>query len=432
MTIYPDSYYTRTMSAVDPVTALQEEVSCEVCIVGAGIAGLTLAYELGKRGKSVVLIDGGRIGWGASGRNGGFVFPGWAQGIKAIEQRVGLDHARALFDLSVEGGAIVRENIDEIGIDGVDATPGKLGMQRYHAPESVKRYRDHMQEQYGYEMRFVDQTEIHDLLHTDRYHHGLVDLNGFHFHPLNYCIGLARAARNHGVAIYEETRMRGIDVKGAAKRVECDSGAVLAQHVVYCCGGYGGPEFGKLRRSFVPVSTHVIVTEKLGSAIGRFVNTRLALLDDRRASDYYRIVDEDRILWGGRITTLHQENPDVLASAMRKSMISVYPGLKDARIDAVWTGRMGYANHKMPHIGMISPGIWSCTSFGGHGLNTAPIGARVVAEAICNETDRYRLFAPFGYHWNGGVLGQAAVQSIYLGLQMQDMWRERASWFRTR
>ncbi|MGH8359346.1 MAG: NAD(P)/FAD-dependent oxidoreductase, partial [Pseudomonas sp.] len=170
-----------------------------------------------------------------------------------------------------------------------------------------------------------------------------------------------------------------------------------------------------------------VLTEHLGDRLAEAVCTSDAVGDNRRASDYYRIVEGDRLLWGGRITTRNLQDEKRLGQLLTQDILDVYPQLRGIRIDKAWSGLMGYARHKMPHIGPLGQGLWACTSFGGHGMNTAPIGARVIAEAICGETDRYRLFDAYGLEWNGGPLGPAAAQTVYAGLKMMDMFQEKRS-----
>jgi hypothetical protein len=190
-------------------------------------------------------------------------------------------------------------------------------------------------------------------------------------------------------------------------------------------GGYTGALVPRLRRAVLPVATYMVLTEAAPDLLCGVIRTSDAVLDDRRAADYYRLVDGgSRLLWGGRITT-RAASPADLARELRREMLGVFPQLADLRTDLAWSGQMGYARHLMPQIGQMAPEVWHCTAFGGHGLNTTAIGGKVLAEAILGETDRIAMFAPFGLPWAGGPLGLAAAQLTYWKLQAQDRWRER-------
>ncbi|NUT77607.1 FAD-binding oxidoreductase [Pseudomonas sp. C1C7] len=428
--MYINNYYTATMQNAPPRTALLGQAQADVCIVGAGLAGLSTAWELLSRGQSVVLLDAGRVAWGASGRNGGFVLQGWSEGLSSIERRCGKATAASLFKLSLEGVDTVRDMIAQHQLPGCAPTPGKLSVVRYEDGDNLQRTRDKMAADFDFHLQYLDRQAVQEKLRTERYFQALRDTHGFHFHPLNYCLGLARLIELKGGRIHEHSPMLRVESERGRHRVITEQGSVDCAHVVYCCGGYGGPEFGKLRRAFLPIATYVVLTEPLGERLPQVMRTTDAVGDNRRASDYYRIVDGDRLLWGGRITTRNLQDEKRLGQLLTADILDVYPQLRGVRIDKAWSGLMGYARHKMPHIGPLGKGLWTCTSFGGHGMNTAPIGARVIAEAISGETDRYRLFDAYGLEWNGGPLGPAAAQTVYAGLKMMDIFQETRSQFR--
>lgn len=177
-------------------------------------------------------------------------------------------------------------------------------------------------------------------------------------------------------------------------------------------------------RAILPVATYVAVTAKIGPGLAQAVRWTGAISDTRRAGDYYRIVDGDRLLWGGRITTDTRE-PLRLREMMRRDILSVYPQLRDVRIEYAWPGIMGYAPHLMPQVGEVEPGLWVCSAFGGHGLAQTAAGADAVAAGIAGEDDRWKLFKPFGTAWAGGALGRAATQLAYWKLQASDWWDEK-------
>jgi glycine/D-amino acid oxidase-like deaminating enzyme len=427
MAAYLDTYYKRTLAEDRPRRALEGERSADVAIVGGGLAGLSTALELARRRRKVVLLEAERIAWGASGRNGGFVGPGYSAGLDRLERVVGREDAAALYRLSQEGVEIVLERLRELAVADAGKTHGILRALRYDGEGQLKATQERMARDFGRRLQFKSREEVREVLISRKYHQGLFDAASFHFHPLNYALALAREIERLGGEIYEGAPVAAAELDGAAKRLRTASGAVTAGEVVIATGGYTGRLVPHLARSFIPIATYVLLTEPAKDAIAEAIRTNAAIADDRRANDYYRLVEGGaRILWGGKITTRTSE-PRRLAELLRRNIVSTYPQLAALKVELAWSGLMSYARHLMPMIGRLSPGLWSCTGFGGHGMNTTAIGGRVIAEAICGESDRYRRFAPFGLVWNGGPFGVAAVQATYWRYRAIDLWRERGS-----
>jgi len=425
MLTYPDTFYARTAATTKGRLPLQGRSEADVCIVGGGLAGLTCAYELAQAGRSVVVLEAEAVGWGASGRNGGFVGPGYARSHASIASAIGEAKARELYGLSIEGMRIVSDNIRELDIGSADPRPGKIGVVRYDSGDSLKRARDRLEEDHGYGVDFWPTEQVRDVLRSSKYHQALFDPHSFHIHPLNYARALADAIEMRGGRVAEGSRVVSAELAGPQKRLVTASGEIRARQVVFAGGGYTDGLVPKLRASQLPIATYVLTTEAAPELIGKAIATRAAVSDDRRAGDYYRLIDGgQRLLWGGRITTRTSE-PHDLAALLRRTMISTYPELEGLKVEIAWSGLMSYARHLMPQIGQLSPDVWHCLGFGGHGLNTTAIGGRVVAEGILQTSDRHRLFAPFGLVWNGGVFGTVAVQATYWRYQMMDWLRER-------
>lgn len=422
---YIDTYYRRGLPALEPRPALDGSVEADVCVVGGGLAGLTSALELARRGKAVCLLEAERVAWGASGRNGEFVSPGYAASYDRIAAAVGPEHARALHLLSMEGVRSVRENLDALAIPEARPTPGIIAAVRYEAGDALRRRQEWLQRTFDYGVVFKSREEVRALLLSPRYHQALYDPNAFHFHPLHYAQGLAREVERLGGRVHEGSAVLHANLDGPSKTLETRAGTVRARDVVLASGGYTGSLVPTLRRSFLPIATYVMLTQSSPDLIAQAIRTSAAIADDRRAGDYYRLVDGGtRILWGGKITTRTSE-PRRLGTLLHRTMVSTYPQLRDLAAEVVWSGLMSYARHLMPQIGALRPGVWFCTAFGGHGLNTTAIGGRVIAEAIAGQSDRYRLFAPFGLVWNGGPAGRIAAQLTYWQYQAADALRER-------
>jgi len=425
-TKYADVWYRRQAAAEIPLhPPLHSRTETDVCIIGGGLAGLTTAHHLARAGRKVVLVEARRVGWGASGRNGGFVSPGYSLGHDGIAGRIGSEAAKVLFRMSIEGMEIVAGNIRDLGITAAAPCPGILGTVRYDAGRQLLDRRDWLAREFGYEVAHLNRAALAEHLTSPRYHQALHDLNAFHFDPLAYCLGLAKAAEAAGATIHEATPADSIQKGPDGWTVVTPQGRISAREVVVTTGGYTDRLVPELHRAFLPIATYVMISREAPKLIASAIHTRSAIGDDRRAGDYYRLVDNGRrVLWGGKITTRTTE-PRELSRLLHRTMTYTYPQLAGLEIDTVWTGLMSYARHLMPQIGRLPSGLWHCTAFGGHGMNTTAIGGRVIAEGILGQSDRWRAFAPFGLDWTGGLAGMAAVQLTYWRYQAMDAWRER-------
>lgn len=422
---YVDTFYRRSLRDERRRHALQGREEADVCVVGGGMAGITAALTLARLGRQVVVLEAARVGWGASGRNGGFVSPGFAAGRGAIARRAGEERAEALHHLSIEGMHFIRDQADALAIPGVDPVHGIIGALRHEGAEELKRERDELARRHGYHVEYLPTEALRERLRSPRYFQGLRDPNAFHFHPLNYLRGLAHAFEGMGGRVFEASRAIGADLGGPVKVVRTERGAVEAQDVVLCGGGYTDALVPALRRAMLPIATYVLLTEAAPERIAEAIRTTDAVGDSRRAGDYYRLVEGGaRILWGGKITT-RTADPRDLAERLRRTMVSTYPQLDGLRVEVAWSGLMSYARHLMPQVGRLAPGVWHATAFGGHGMNTSTAAGLVVAEGVAGASDRWRLFEPFGLDWVGGPAGRAAAQLTYWRLQAQDLWRER-------
>jgi glycine/D-amino acid oxidase-like deaminating enzyme len=421
---YPASWYAATRDADEsrPPLATQEEA--DVAVVGGGFAGLHTARLLAQQGKRVVLLERRRIGWGASGRNGGFVGPGYAQRSGALIDQLGLDHARQLYAQSQRGVAIVRDAISELGRPDILMGSAKLSVSRTDQGAGFADRTRRLADQLGASFEPWETSRVRAVLATARYHQAIHDPTSFHIHPLNFALALANDIERLGSAVHETTEAIEVTRDGSFWRVRAAHGALKAPHVVLAGNADLGAVQPRLARAVLPVATYVAVTEKLGARLGEAIRWTGAISDTRRAGDYYRVIDGDRLLWGGRITTDTTE-PRRLREMMRGDMLSVYPQLGEVAIASAWPGIMGYAPHKMPQVGEVEPGLWVCSAFGGHGVAQTAAGADAVAAGILGDPSRARLFAPFGTGCAGGAAGRAATQLAYWGLQMRDWWDEK-------
>ncbi len=406
----------------DDYPALQDSTEADVCVVGGGFAGLVTALECQRRGLQTVLLEAGRVASGASGRNGGFVSNGFALGVEGIMGKVGKQATQALYDLARSGTAYVRDTINGHDPSIVMGHGGRVAL-RHRDRGGLKSYAGMMNRDFGENLQYATVEETRRDLASSRYFESLYSGQTFHIHTLRYGVLLARLAREAGVRVHENSAVRTCHKEGARFVVRTAGGTVSAQHVVHCVSSLAPDVHRPSARAVLPVATYVAVTEPLRQEV---IRTRAAIADTRRAGDYYRLIDDGRLLWGGRITTRVSE-PSRLADVMRSDMVSVYPELGKPRIDYAWAGLMGYAIHKMPLIGRDQEGQWFATAFGGHGLNTTAMGGVLVARGITGEDDGWRRFAPFAPRWAYGQLGRLGVQGSYWWMQARDRWDEARS-----
>ena len=413
----PDTFYAATAVRHAARPRLMQDVDTGVCIVGGGFAGLWIARALARRGYDVVVLEAGTVASQASGRNGGFVSAGYAERLPRIVERVGLDQAKALYSLSRQGMDIVGSVLAE-GIPGVDPVPGRLNVQRYDDSEGARRQADFLGEHFDHEMLVWPTDRVRETVKTERYYQALHDADAFTVHPLNLALALAAEIEKRGGRIFEQTAAAGADLEGVRKWVTTESGRVRAQDVVFCGSAFIGDGFPALARTILPVSTYMCATEAIPDKLQETIRYGGAIADTRRAGDYYRVVG-DRLLWGGRIST-RTTTPRRLKRKLARDIARVYPALQDVAIEHAWSGVMGYAIHRMPQIGMLRPGAWVASGFGGHGLNTTAMAGELISTAIVDHDERWRQFIPFGLVWAGGSLGRRTTQLVYWGMQVAD------------
>jgi gamma-glutamylputrescine oxidase len=421
---YVDSYYARTITDHTLRPALHEEIETDVCVIGGGLAGLSTALGLAERGVAATLIEARRIGWGASGRNGGFVSAGFSLSARQIVKDLGREQARCIYALSQDAVSLIRRRIEDFALSDVPVIDGRMKVLRYDDPDLLVRDKDFMSELFGVESDIWPRERLREVLLTDRYHHALYNAAGFHFHPLNYALGIAGAAEGRGVRIFEDTPAVWLDLEGPVKRIQTPSGAIKARQVVIACGGYIDGLEPVLSGATLPVATYVVTTEPLGARLQEAIRVPYAISDTRLAGNYFRVVSGGRILWGGDITA-RTRAPRQLARQMTDDLVSVFPQLAGVQAEDAWMGLMGYPVHKMPQLGQHAAGVWHCMGFGGHGMAATTLGGELIASAIAEGDDRYRLFSHYGLQWTGGrVAGAIGAQMTYWYYQLLDRLRE--------
>ena len=417
-TVYGSSWFAATTAASPSWGRLTFDLDVNVCVIGGGLAGLTTAREVARRGWTVAVLEAQRIAWNASGRNTGFVLPGFGEGIARIIERVGLERAKALWVLSEAGVEYVKSTIRETGMPGVRPIPGWLNVSKLDHDEEFLQRLGLFFDEFGLEIEVWSPERVRDVLKSERYFHAVHFPRAFSIHPLNYAHGLAAAAEQAGARIFEQTPALSIDPAGVRKRVVTPSARVRASHIVLAGSTQLGAVAPRVSNTVIPITTYVVTTARLGDRLAKAMTYRGAVSDTQRADSHYRIVDDDRLMWGGRMTTWSSD-PRRLAPQLVADMARIYPQLADVPIEYAWSGEMAFAVHKMPQIGEAAPGIWLASAFGGHGINTTAMAGMLVARGLIDGDDSWRLFSPYELIWAGGIGGRAATQIAY--------WVRRAS-----
>jgi len=410
---HPDSYYSATVNRQLELPSLRGELRADVCVIGGGYTGLSSAIHLADRGYRVVLLEAERIGWGASGRNGGQCSVGQRKTQDELEALYGEEAARQLWDLGVEAVATVRELIERFGID-CDLKRGCLQTALKHSDaEWYRRHAAFMQDRYGFDMRYVEGTDLEYLAGTDRFCGGLVEYASAHLHPLNYALGLADAARGLGVQLFENSRVSGYDRKRPC-RVTTAGGAVLADHVVLACNGYLARLESRVAGKIMPLNNFIITTEPLAPALQQQLNPEdLCVFDAKFVVNYWKLTGDGRMLFGGG-ENYTRRFPSDIKGFVRKRMLPVYPQLASAAIDYGWGGTLAITLNRMPCFGRLDPDVWYALGFSGHGVQIATLAGKLIAEAVAGTAERFDVMAripspsfPGGtlLRWPGLVVG---------------------------
>lgn len=415
-----ESYYQRKAQAVPARPPLAGGQQAEIGVVGGGLAGLATVLSLTERGKNAVLLEGQTIGAGASGRNGGMVSAGFAAPSRLLTRAVGREAARTLMQLSREAMDLMRARIARYAI-ACEPVSGIVIASWFDDADDLAREVEASNAEFGMQLEFWSRERLRAAYPSPRYWDGMFDPEGFHLDPFALCRGYAAAAEGQGARLFEHSPATSVRRVRGGWRVATPGGALTVERLVLCQSAYPPRLLPALARATLPVFTYIIVTAPLIGRHAEVIRAPFAVYDNRFATGYYRLLPDGRLLWGGRIST--QEHPRDLAGLMRRDLALVYPQLADVAVEQAWSGRMGFARHKMPLIRELAPGLWVNSCFGGHGLNTTTLGGELVASALAENDRRWKLLAPFAPRWVGGALGPLAAQAVYGRARLQDAAR---------
>lgn len=418
------NYYEATARRGERYGALHGANDAEVCVIGAGFAGLNTALGLIERGvRDVALLEAHRIGFGASGRNGGFVFAGYSRGEDALLRELGPERARRLYRGTRDAVRLIRERSARYAIDCDRRDAGVLWANWFRDPAVLRQRQALLADRFDAHWDWIPREALRERLRTTRYSDALLESEAFHFHPLKYALGIAAAVRAGRGRVFERSPAIALERRGTGWRVRTEAGHVDTRCVVLACGGY----LARLRRSVdaavLPIATYVMVTEPLHDRLREAMQGEAAVYDTRFAFDYYRPLPDTRLLWGGRIS-IRDRSPRQVQQLLRRDLLKVYPQLEGVRIEHAWSGLMSYARHQMPQIAQIEPGLWLAQAFGGHGVGPTTHAGELVAGAIAESDARWRDFESFGLVSAFKPAGFLAAQLNYSWLQWRDAWRD--------
>ncbi len=399
------SWYEASVTRATPAPALAGDIEADICVVGAGIAGCSTALHLAERGYRVVLLEAECIGFGASGRSGGQLIPGYASGQQALISQLGRDDARRLWDFSLEGMDLVRDRVHRHAI-ACDLAWGHLHAAiKPRQRDELAAWQREFEDDYDYRStRLLERAEMEGLLATRRYRAGLYDNAAGHCHPLKYTLGLGRAAQAAGAQLYEGSRVTAIE-RGRTVKLRTAAGSVRARHVALC-GNVGlGPVSPFLARKVIGIATYVIATRPLrAERAAALIRGNIAVADINWIIDYFRLSADHRLLFGGRVS-YSGIDPIGTMRATRQRMLRVFPQLADTGIEFAWGGFLDITMNRAPNFGRLDPNLYFLQGFSGHGMVLTGIAGKILAEAIAGQTERFDVYERIRHHdFPGGML----------------------------
>lgn len=385
------SWYAASAPEAPLLPALEGELSVDVGILGAGFTGLSTAIELAEAGYRVAVLEAGRVGYGASGRNGGQVIFGYGCEQSKLRRFLGEDDARRAFAWSLEGIELIHRRCARFGIEA-DWRPGHahVAIKPRHIDE-LKAWQADLAERAGYELPWWPQPQLRAQLDSPRYLGALFDARSGHLHPLKYCLGLSAAARSLGVQVYEDSKVLALE-HGARPVLRTARGALRCEHAVLAGNALVRGIAPAMDRKIMPVGTYIAATEPLGEARARaLIRNDMAVADINWALDYFRLSADHRLLFGGR-ASYSSLPPPGLGRVMRGRIDRVFPQLRGIGIDFLWGGMIDISANRAPHWGRIAPNVYLAQGFSGHGVNTSQLAGRLIAECIRGQSARLDVF----------------------------------------
>jgi gamma-glutamylputrescine oxidase len=391
--VYPDSFYAATAIGLHEHPALQETLQADVCVIGGGFTGLSAALNLAEQGLDVVLLEAERIGFGASGRNGGLIGSGQRKDVLEMEQQFGLDRSRQFWQFAEDAKREIRDRVQKHSID-CDLQYGQLeGVHKKSYLGMAREISEALAERYDYpHARALSREETRALVATDDYLEGLYDDQAMTIQPLNYALGLARAARDAGVRIFEESRVLRYTRSDSAT-VTTASGSVKASFIVLGCNGYLGRLEPRVAGKIMPINNFLLTTEPLDAErANALIPGRYGIHDTRFVENFYRMSADRRLIFGGG-ENYRARFPEDIANFVRPKMLNLFPQLADVNIDYAWGGTLSVTVNRLPHVGRLAPNLYFAQGYSGHGISISNFAGKIIAEVIGGAASRFDAFA---------------------------------------
>ncbi|MEM1187394.1 MAG: FAD-binding oxidoreductase [Pseudomonadota bacterium] len=390
---HTQSYYAASANWTTDYPRLEDDIACDVVVVGGGFSGVNTALELAERGFDVVLLEANRVSWGASGRNGGQIIGGIGHDPERFVKRIGEEGVRAIYQMGIEARDVIRERVETYEID-CDLKWGycDVALKPRHMKQFAewKEFEESIGNPHSYTL--LDRYELKEYVGSDRYLGGLHNTANGHIQPLNLCIGEAGAVETLGGRLFEQSRVTGLE-QGPTPRVRTEHGSVSAKQVVFAGNAYMGGLIPKLASRILPSSSSIIATQPLSEElVQELMPGDVAVCDPRTALDYFRLSADKRMLFGGLSNYTGMEPKD-LEGVMRRKMEAVFPQLTGIAIDYAWSGWIGIGLNRMPQLGRLADNVAYIQAYSGHGVAPTHMMARITAEMIAKESKRFEVMA---------------------------------------
>lgn len=388
---YPDSWYAATSDTTAEYGRLRGAERADVCIIGGGFTGLSAALHLAEAGVDVTLLEAHRVGFGASGRNGGQLGSGQRQDQLELESMVGVDAARQMWALGEDAKALVRDLIVRHDIDCALKDGIAWAASSEKSARWTHSYAEHLTKNYDYPVEILDREAFAKLCPSPDYCGGMLDMGAAHLHPLRLAQGLARAAAKAGARIYERAHVHHVK-PGEKVRIANDAGHIEADHVIFAANGYLGGLNRKIASRVMPINNFIVATEPLGDRAAEVLTRDVAIADDRFVVNYFRLSEDKRLLFGGGESYGYRFPSDIRA-VVSKPMLQVYPHLADVKLDYAWGGTLAITRKRMPYLAKLAPNMLTASGYSGHGVGNAVQAGRFLAEAVRGQSSGFDAFA---------------------------------------
>lgn len=395
------SYYAASANPAPERPPLQGDIEADVCVIGAGFTGISAALHLAERGYRVVVLEGARVGWGASGRNGGQMVNSYSRDIDVIEKTYGIDAARALGSMMFEGGDIIRERIRQYDIR-CDYKPGGVFVACNARQARGLEHHKALWNRWGNDqLELFDRSRLGDIVASDRYHGALLDRRSGHVHPLNLVLGEAAAVESLGGRIFEDSRVTDV-VRGPTVTVKTSTGQVRARFAVVAGNAYLGNLIPELAIKAMPCGTQMVATEPLGEARARALIPRDYCIEDcNYILDYFRLTGDFRLIYGGGVN-YGGGDPASIENFIRPKLERTFPQLRGVKIDHAWGGDFLLTLTRIPQLGRLGDNLYYAQGYSGHGVNTTHLAGKLIAEAMSAQAERFDAFARLPHYFFPG------------------------------